>query len=331
MPIVKNQAERLQKINERLNRWGGQPVSKAELLRLCHCSERTLRTDLERLRDEGASIQYDARRRGYFYAEPFDWRVPVSLSDRDLAALQTAVSTLSDLSHLEPFRDLRGVVDKLERAVQFRFLKSADEGRFLQLERVPYVRGGNLIAPLLRAARNQQLVCFQHQRFDAGTVRVHRLVPYLIKEHRNRWYVIGWQPDYAEIRVYGLDRIVPDSLQLGPENTDAPDFDAAAYFRHSLGVAVYLDQQPEEVVLSFTARQGRYFRALPFFPFESGDVLIDSETEFRVRLRLIANEELLYELARLGPDVKVLTPTALADKLQAYLRAAYEQYAGHAV
>ncbi len=323
----KSQQLRLQQINERLNRWTGKAVSKQELMHLCECSERTLKEDLQYLREEySAPIAYDRKQKGYYYSQPFDLNVAVSLSHKDLAALEAAVTTLSQLGHLAPFKDLRGVVDKLERAVQFRFLKPSEEGQWLELERVPYFKGGELIGLFLPAIHNRQEVHFRHQRFDTEATKEHTIVPYLVKEHRNRWYVIGWQMQYGEIRVFGLDRILPDSLRLGNENQSVPHFDAAQYFRYSLGVAVYLEEQPQEVILSFTAEQGRYFKALPFFPFEEKDILVDTINEFRVRLLILINKELIYELARLGPGVKVLAPALLIDQLIIFHQKTLEQY-----
>ena len=327
MPSQKNQQQRLQLINDRLNRWGGKPVAKAELVRLCGYSERTLKEDLQFMRDAyAAPVQYDRRQKGYYYGEPFDLTAQVALSGKDLAALEAAVATLSQLSHLAPFRDLRGTADKLARAVQFRFSRSPAEARWLQLETVPYFRGGDLIGRLLPAIRNRQAVFFRHQRFDSDQVKTHCLVPYLIKEHRNRWYVVGWQTHYNDVRVYGLDRIHPESLEMGEEEVTVPEFDAEAYFRHSLGVAVYLEEQPREVVLSFTPEQGRYFRAAPFFPFAPEAVLVDSGEEFRVALTMIVNRELVYELARLGAGVRVVAPLSLAGQVVAFHQSALARY-----
>ncbi|NEU67984.1 helix-turn-helix transcriptional regulator [Spirosoma agri] len=166
---------------------------------------------------------------------------------------------------------------------------------------------------------------FDHQRFDTEITKTHRLFPYVIKEHRNRWYVVGWQLDYQAARVFGLDRVMGDSIQLTDESCDTPPFDANAYFYQALGVAAY-DEPAQEVILSFTRKQGLHFRAQPFFQFLDDDILVDTEDEFRVKLMIIVNNELIYELARLGNSVRVITPKPLVDKLTTFLREALHQY-----
>jgi predicted DNA-binding transcriptional regulator YafY len=326
MPVVKNQYERLKKINDRLNSWGGKPSSKADLLRLCACSERTLRDDLQLMREEyQAPIAYDYQRRGYYYTHPFDLAASVTLTDKDLIALHTAVATLNQFQHLSLFEGLQGTVDKIDKAVRFRSSPTSDYGQHILFESVPFAKGSQWVDVFLQAIQAQSVVQFDHERFDTEVVKTHRLFPYLIKEHRNRWYVVGWQLDYQKIRVFGLDRIIDDSFQIMDALCEPPAFDADVYFRQALGVAAY-DDPAEDVILSFTRQQGLHFRAQPFYPFREADILIDTETELRVKLTIIVNRELVFELARLGDSVKVISPDTLVQQLSEFLRSAWQQY-----
>ena len=115
MPISKNQQQRLYRINERLNRWGGKPVALAELVRLLAVSERTIKEDIRYMRDAfKAPIQHDRRRGGYFYEQAFDLATPVTLTERDVAALRAAVATLNQFREWGVFADFRGAVEKIE-------------------------------------------------------------------------------------------------------------------------------------------------------------------------------------------------------------------------
>ncbi|GAB4044027.1 helix-turn-helix transcriptional regulator [Spirosoma jeollabukense] len=328
MPLVKNQYERLKKINDRLNSWGGKPTSKAALLKLCACSERTLRDDLQVMREEyQAPIEYDYRLRGYHYTHPFDLAASVTLTDKDLTALHAAVATLNQFQHLRLFADLRGTVDKIDKAVRFRTNQADDYGQHIRFESVPFVKGSEWVEVFLQAIQAKSVVQFDHERFDTEVAKTHRLLPYVIKEHRNCWYVVGWQLDYQKIRVFGLDRVISNSFQVLDAVCNPPAFDADAYFRHALGVAAY-DGPAEEVILSFTRLQGLHFRAQPFYQFEKEAILIDTEDEFRVRLRIFINKELVFELARLGDAVKVISPDTLLDEMTRFFRRALAQYQG---
>jgi predicted DNA-binding transcriptional regulator YafY len=326
MPVIKNQYERLKKINDYLTSWGGKPKAKADLLERCGCSERTFREDIRLMREEyGAPIAYDYRQQGYYYTRPFELAATVTLTDKDLSAMHTAVATLQQFQHISLFDGLRGTVDKLDKAVRFRSSQADDFGKYLLFESVPYTKGSEWVDVFLQAIHQRQVVQFQHQRYDTEITKTHQIYPYVVKEHRNRWYVVGWRLADKQIRVFGLDRIVAGTIQLVGVSSSYPVFDADAYFRQALGVAVY-DNPTETVILSFTRQQGLHIKAQPFFPFQPTDVLLDTEQEFRVRLQIITNDELVYELARMGNSVRVCSPQTLIDKLSRFLLSALKQY-----
>ncbi|GAB4023378.1 helix-turn-helix transcriptional regulator [Spirosoma koreense] len=131
--------------------------------------------------------------------------------------------------------------------------------------------------------------------------------------------------DFSQVRVFGLDRIIDGSIRLSDDTVTVPPFDANAYFFQALGVAAY-DNPPEDVVLSFTRQQGLHFRAQPFYPFQPEGVLTDTDDEFRVKLSIIVNKELVYELARLGDSVSVISPPSLVQQLSDFLERAWRQY-----
>lgn len=326
MPVIKNREDRLQTINARLNRWNGRPASTDELAGLCQVSHSAIKQDIAYLKEcREAPIQYDRKRKGYYYTQPFNLAATISLTDQDVVRLNTAVATLTQFQHLTLFDGLRGTVDKIEKAVRFRAGTAHSPRQVLLFESVPFSKGSEWLAVFLQAIGQSCMVTFVHQRYETEQRKTHQLIPYVLKEHRNRWYVVGWHVAYASIRVFGLDRIVEGSVSLADERAEAPAFDAETYFRQALGVAVY-EQPAEEVVLTFTRKQGLHYRAQPFFALQTSDILADTETEFRIRLTVIINDELVYELARMGPEVYVVAPVSLQQKLVAYLKATRQQY-----
>ncbi|WP_198174997.1 helix-turn-helix transcriptional regulator [Spirosoma arboris] len=326
MPIVKNREERLQAINSRLNRWGNHPATTEDLAELCQVAQSTIKQDIAYLKDfRDAPIQYSRKPKGYYYTRPFNLAASITLTDKDLTALHTAVATLNQYQHLHLFADLRGTVDKIDKAVRFRTSSADDYGQHILFESVPYVKGSEWVELFLRAIQAQRVMQFDHQRFDTEVTKTHRLFPHVIKEHRNRWYVVGWQPDYQGIRVFGLDRIIGHSIQVTEDTCDPPAFDADVYFRQALGVAAY-DEPAQDIILSFTRQQGLHFRAQPFYEFQEEAILVDTAEEFRVKLTIIVNKELVFELARLGDSVKVISPPGLVNELTAYFRQALHQY-----
>ncbi len=323
MPV--SQSQRFQRINEQLKR--GAAIPTPDLMRICGVAERTLKDDLTQMRDRyRAPIQYSRRLGGYHYYESFDLKtVEIELTNQDVAALKNAVATLNQFRDLAVFADFRGAVEKIEQAVRFRISQPPTSQAYIAFEAVPPGRGNELLDALLVACMNRQVIQFEYQKYDDPVPRLRTVFPHLMKEHRNRWYIIGDELNPPQLRVFGLDRIIPGSLNSTDLSFDPPPFDAEAYFRPALGVAVY-DDPVEEVILSFTRKAGLHFRAQPFYPFQEEAILVDTEDEFRVRLSIIINRELVFELARLGNSVRVLAPHSLVGKLTNFLQDTLNQY-----
>ncbi len=323
MPI--SQSQRFQRINEQLKR--GAAIPTADLMRICGVAERTLKDDLSQMRERyRAPIQYSRRLGGYRYSESFDLKtVELELTHQDVAALKNAVATLNQFRDLAVFADFRGAVEKIEQAVRFRISQPTASQAYIAFEAVSPGRGNELLDALLVACMNRQVIQFEYQKYDDPAPRLRTVFPHLMKEHRNRWYIIGHELNPPQLRVFGLDRVIADSLKSTTLSIDPPPFDAEAYFRPALGVAVY-DDPPEDVILSFSRKEGLHFRAQPFYPFREADILVDTEAEFRVRLSIIINRELVFELARLGDSVKILAPDSLVQNLTTFLQNTLHQY-----
>jgi len=324
-----NQFSRFHQINKWLSRGGAIPTT--DLANHCGVSIRTLKDDLALMRLQyDAPIAFDRHRKGYTYTQPFDLKLmDVSMTDREVVALRAAVATLSQFRDMPVFVSFKAVVERIEQALRLRKGRSTGEQAYLAFESVPIGQGTDLIEPLLEACMQGRPVQFFHRKYTQVQAQQRTLFPYIVKEHRNRWYVVGFDDYRGEIRVFGLDRIVPDSLQLLSDNhplvNRAPAFDTGAYFRQALGVAIY-SEPPQDVILSLRSPENHQFKAQPFFPYAPTDILSETVDELQVKLTIIINDELVYELARMGPKVKVLEPLSLQQKLVIYLKAAVDQY-----
>ena len=323
MPV--SQSQRFQRINDQLRR--GAAIPTAHLMSVCGVAERTLKEDINQMRERyQAPIKFNRRLGGYHYYASFDLNtVEIELTNQDVAALKNAVSTLNQFRDLAVFADFRGAVEKIEQAVRFRFSQPAKSQAYIAFEAAPPGIGNELLDTLLVACMSRQVIQFEYQKYDDPAPRLRTVYPHMMKEHRNRWYIIGYELEPPQVRVFGLDRVIANTLEITALSFDPPVFDAEAYFRPALGVAVY-DDPAEDVILSFTRKQGLHFRAQPFYPFKKDAILVDTKDEFRVKLTIIINHELVFELARLGDSVKVMAPLSLVHKLTHFFLGALYQY-----
>lgn len=260
-------------------------------------SGRTLQRDIEQIRYEfGLEIAYDRSRNGYFIDEELSFDIDGFL--RFLEIVNTAELLAENLK------------DSKEALQHISFESSGG------------LRGIQNLKPLLKAVKEHRVVTFIHENFETGKRRDYTLMPYMLKEYLNRWYLIGLIEHSDIFWTFGIDRVF--NLQLS-DQTFTPDTSSnpSDNFRHTIGLT-YSTASKQDVILSFTRLQGKYVKALPMH--WSQEILQENERELIIRLCIIPNLEFIQRVLMLGPNVKVLEPEWVAKEVKEALQEALTQY-----
>jgi predicted DNA-binding transcriptional regulator YafY len=260
-------------------------------------SMRTVQRDIEQIRYEfGIEITYEHERNGYFIDTEKSFNIDGFL--RFLEIANTAELFMESLK------------------------ESKDTLSFIQFESLGQLRGIENLKPLLFAIKNQRIIRFQHQNFHTGDVKTFTINPYLLKEYQNRWYLIG-KIGYRDFFIsFGIDRITGLKVMETFFEQDAIT-NPAALFENIIGLSES-ESEPQEIILSFTPIQGKYIKSLPLH--KSQQIILDDETELRIKLMLVPNFEFKQKILMLGEAVKVIKPSGLVKEIKQALKNALAQY-----
>jgi predicted DNA-binding transcriptional regulator YafY len=322
MPNNKNQFERYRKIHDRLKLRGENGATLSELLELCEISRAQFMIDKSYMIDVlTAPIKYSRKNKSFYYTEDFELSNDLMLSRQEFNKLLLAFETLSQFQHLEAYQDFQGIFYKIEKSFKFKSISS--QKTFISFEKVPSYKGTEHIDFFLEAIEYTKEVSFNYHSFHSNETRNHILQPYIIKEHTNRWYVIGLNPTYNKITTFALDRI-KSNLNFTSSYYNIPiDFDIDRYHSNVVGLTVLSEKPIERVVLHFTPLQSQYFISKPFHQFKS---LNEDETGLTVEMNLIPNYELIQKLASFGSGITVLEPQILIDDFKHFLQSTLGNY-----
>lgn len=90
-------------------------------------------------------------------------------------------------------------------------------------------------------------------------------------------------------------------------------------FKHSFGIILpQPDQVVEEVVLSYSAFQGKYIKSLPLH--ETQEILVDNEDELHIKLDVYVTHDLIVEIMSIGAEVQVIAQERLVKRLNMVYR-----------
>ena len=269
-----------------------------------------------------APIIKDTSKKAYYYSDP-DYTIKAfGLKDADVNALQFYANTIKQYKDYEVFKDFSSAVEKILAVLaSSKGSASAEKARaIVQTERTPLVTGGHMIPKLVDAINAKSIIVFKYQKFDNDKVKEVRLHPYLLKEDRHLWYILG-KNSKGYFITYALDRIT--ELTILDEKFILDDFDFEDYFKYSFGITV-TDEEPINVVLSFTPFQGKYIKALPIHPTQN--IITDNEKEFKISVNVRPAYEFYEKILGYGASVKVISPQEIVTEIKNRIEEASKLY-----
>ena len=321
MPHIKNALIRYRIIDKCISNKYKPFPSKQDLREACeeslfgsvdgaHICDSTIEKDVFAMRmDHDAPIKYNKREKGYFYEDP-DFSInDIPLTEDDLEAISFAAKTLMQFRDVAMFRQFGSAIDKIVD----RIAVSQEDGveQFIQFESTVSEGGNEHLSPLMVAIKQKLWVNFDYASFVSGKLKPRKVIPLLLKQYRNRWYLISYDGDKEDYITYALDRI--EDLSVSKEIADNPiDFNPDNYFKHAIGITSG-NTLPERIHLNVSKVAAKYIDSLPLHSSQKVVEMNDDGCIFSLEVNI--SEELIREILSYGGEIKVLQPASLRTEI----------------
>jgi predicted DNA-binding transcriptional regulator YafY len=192
--------------------------------------------------------------------------------------------------------------------------------KFMVFEKNSTFHNFTLFNKVFKAICNKNSIEFKHTSYYfTDKVESYKLSPFLLKEYKNRWYVVG--ETKKGFRTFGLDRIC--NLTVLDETISSKFEKAITMFDHNVGLN-FSDYEPTIITLSFHKSQEPYLKSLPIHYSQKIFPVIGDH--FELTLFLSYNFELKQELLKYGCFVKVISPKWIKDDFKLELENALKLY-----
>ncbi|GAA4719104.1 putative DNA-binding transcriptional regulator YafY, contains an HTH and WYL domains [Promicromonospora umidemergens] len=279
-------------------------------------SERTVRRDVDRLRELGYPVQAVRGPDGGYRLEAGSELPPLLFDDEQAIALavalriaivtgagieEAAARALATVRQVLPSR-LRQRVDVLAVTA----VESAGRGVDPQVDT-------DVLVALSAAVRAGEELRFDYRPpgppDDAGPQPARRVQPHHLVVRQGCWYLVGWAPERGDWRIYRADRMtlrVPNGPRFTPRQV--PGGDIATFLSARFKGSASADEWPcrGEAILELPAA-----RVAPF----ADDGLVEELGPARTRL-LIGSwswAAMAATLARFDTEIEVIGPPELRD------------------
>jgi len=280
--------------------------------------EKMINEDMIAMRDDSllgyyAPIAYNKSKKAYYYTDREYTIKAFGLNENDIDAIMFYAKAINQYKEYEVFEDFSNAIEKVLDAVNIRKgVTTKEQARqIVQTEATPKVTGSERIPQIVRAIDSNLIIQIDYQKFCQTAHSIREVEPYLLKEDRHRWYVIGRTVSTGKITTYSLDRI--NDLTILERKFIPISFDFNDYFKYSFGITVP-EVEPIEVILSFNRLEGFYVKTLPIHP--SQKILIDSDNELQISVTVKPSWEFYEKILGYGATVRVLSPLIVIEKLK---------------
>jgi predicted DNA-binding transcriptional regulator YafY len=271
-------------------------------------SRNTVKRDINEIRKLGFSLEYDDKHRtGYSLEDNGNYTAYIEnfLDTFELYIALESVKGFSDFVYPELRRPrksehLQPLIDAIKesRFVEFLYRKHSNRNADFRITD-PHI--------------------FESLGGDDESMRM--VAPYVLKEFRGLWYLIGKDAKDGRIKTFGFDRI--SDIKISDREFKKDDgFDIEKRYRDCFGIYTPDENsEAEEVILSFDAENGRYLKANPLH--HSQKILVDTAEEFRIGLHLHITLDFVQEILTRTWSLRVIWPESLRSTIcEIYKKAA---------
>ena len=306
-----------QQISEQLFGEGGSEISIS-----------SVEKDIIAMRDDAAlgyhaPIKYHKAQKGYYYEDPNYSIDGLGLSTQDADALREAAWLLNAFVELPVFADLKEAIEKIN--TRFSLSTELDDPgieQYVQFEQAITSAGKEWLKPLYQYIVERQPIRFRYNNIYKNEQKEHNLDPYLLKEVRNKWYVIGWNTKHQRFTTYALDRI-SELEAAGKPFRYRRDFNPSDFYKYSTGI-MEAGTPGEKIIVEAYGAIARLLRINPLH--QSQQVTKELKDGIRMELDVSITEEFIRQLLTYSNQLKVIRPASLQKKIMAVLKEALQHY-----
>ncbi len=287
-------------------------------------SKRTVQMDIQMMRSEklGYNAPIIVRDKKYYTYEDPDYSITqLPLSEQDLNKLGDAVEILKQFQGFSHFKEMTGLIQKLENKI---YTEHTQSRPVIHIERNENLKGLEHLNGLYQVVLKKQVIKVEYQSFKAKQPGRIYFNPFLLKEFNNRWFLIGKQKKGDMIMNLALDRIHSFETMEHMPFKDDPSFDPDSYYEDVIGVTINTGLLPRIIKFFINNDNKPYVLTKPLH--WSQKVVEEKDDGIIISIKVVPNFELERLILGFGPSLEVLSPPSLRKKTSRLLIEAAKKY-----
>ncbi|HEY5125419.1 MAG TPA: WYL domain-containing transcriptional regulator [Ignavibacteria bacterium] len=298
--------------------------NKERLAKKLEVSSKTIQRDIDFVKFEyDAPIEFDNRRKGYFYTDNKFRLNPLSIDASDFLAIAVTEKVLEQYKDSPYAKHFKKFYEKLSYLFDDKITISAkDLENIISFQIGPVRKIDEKILEKLNIALNSnRRIKIKYFTAYSGISKEREIDPYHIINHQGDWYLIGFCHLTKEIKVFAVSRI--QKIKLTNRYFDIPeDFNINKYFKGSFGI--FESKDIYNVKLHIFNESVRYVKEKQWH--ESQKIIEQKDGSITMEMKVNNLTEIMFWILSLGKDCKVLKPKELRNNVIEELKQAILNY-----
>ncbi|ABL65466.1 helix-turn-helix transcriptional regulator [Chlorobium phaeobacteroides] len=288
-------------------------------------SSKSIQRDIEYMRDVlNAPIDYDKKKKGYFYKQHWSFLASSFLNREEAAALIATKKVLSQYQGTPYYNEISSALDKV---LQYLPTSNSENGIFdiysFEQPASSQINTKNF-AQLEEAIRTSRKVAITYHASSNQAETERTVHPYRLHfdQSTSTWYLIAYCELRQGIRTFAVNRIIT----LAP---DASEFSIP----ESFSIEHYLEQtfdqcsgvEEHTIVIRFTPYQSQWIKEHRWHPTQQIEEHEDGSVT--LNLNVAALDAVKRWVMRYGKEAEVLEPEELRELIRKEVKGMGEMYA----
>lgn len=287
-------------------------------------SRRTIQADIQTMRSDklGYNAPIIVQEKKFYQYEDASYSITnAPINDADVEKMKEIVGVLKQFNGFNYFEEMSEMIARLENNL---YRSTKQHRNCIQFEDNKLLKGLSHINPLYQSILNKTTLLIEYKSFKAQQSQQQVAYPYLLKEYRNRWFLISQIKGQTQLQIMALDRIIAFHELTKEPYAEYNGVDFERYFSDVIGVTKNENDRGHKVLLWVDRKNAPYIITKPIH--HSQQVLHEDADGTTIRIDVVMNFELEREILGFGECMKVVYPRILAARIKKRLKRAIEGY-----
>lgn len=284
-------------------------------------SVRSVQGDIQMMRSEmGYNAPIEVYNHKYYRYSNSDYTITkLPISQNDLDTMKEAVNVLRQFDRFDHFTQLSDVVCRLQENL------SAAQGSkaIVDFDKNCDTRGLRFLSGLYNCIRNRTVVTVKYKPYMSRAVQNYTVHPHMLKEYRNKWYLLATTNWNRRVISLELDRMEKIDEEAHIPYRDNREFNTEEYFENIIGISKVgcvemVEFKVSRDIVGDVVMNPIHVSQNIKEKLDDGSVIFEMEIE--------PNNEFYQLMMSFSDKVKILSPQSVVDEMRRKLSVALSQY-----